>query len=135
MKTGKIQILDLDFEYKLWKNRLVFYAREIEYLFDRIKVIKREEPSFSFGKEKTKRLRAHQKSILHIRNRIVTLEHEIAFYAGDYPIDQNHQHYVNHEIIRDGVMKVVARHEEIMREVYPELCFPIMVNEPDTLEA
>jgi hypothetical protein len=35
MKGGNINLIDLDFEYKLWKNRLVLFVKEIDILKNR----------------------------------------------------------------------------------------------------
>ena len=48
MKDGNIEILDLDFEYKLWKNKLQFYQKELELMINRVEVLKKEHLKFEF---------------------------------------------------------------------------------------
>lgn len=129
MKRGNIQILDLDFEYKLWKNKLIFFSREIELMLDRIEVIKREKPSFYIEENQNETIINQQKAIQGIKNQIKTMEHEMAFYAEDYPINRNHSHYMMHENIRKEIDKLILRQEEIYSSVYPFLCYPLRETE------
>lgn len=125
MKSGNIQILDLDFEYKLWKNKLIFFSNEIELLLDRLEVLKREKPSFYIDDSEHETILSQQTAIQHLRNQIKTMEQEMAFYAEDYPINQSHSHYLTHEAIRNEIEKVVIRQDEINSLIYPQLCYPL----------
>ena len=42
MKEGNIEILDLDFEYKLWKNKLQFYKKELGLMIRRVDILKNQ---------------------------------------------------------------------------------------------
>lgn len=129
MKSGNILILDLDFEYKLWKNKLLFYSREIELLLDRLEVLKREKPSFYLEDEKSETILSQQKAIQGLKNQIKTMEQEMAFYAEDYPINKSHSHYLIHETIRNEMEKLIFRQDEIISSIYPELCYPLREKE------
>ncbi len=131
MKSGTIQILDLDFEYKLWMNKLVFFSREIELMSDRYQVLKREQPSYHIEESQYELIINQQKMIQGLRNQIKTLEQEMAFYAEDYPIDRKHSHYYMHETIRNEVNKLILKQEEINSLIYPLLCYPLGEAEPN----
>lgn len=129
MKQGNIQILDLDFEYKLWKNRLDLYIHEIELLEDRINVLKREHVNLKMGEDKIDLLKIQRISIRELIKKIFILEQEISLYAEDYPIGETHTHFINHESIRNTIQKIFDRQHSIMTSVYPNLCYPIKINE------
>lgn len=125
MKHGNIQILDLDFEYKLWKNKLLFFSNEIELLLDRLEVLKREKPSFYINDSEHEIVLSQQDVVQNLKNKIKTMEQEMAFYAEDYPVNQRHSHYLMHESIRNEIEKVVLRQDEINSLIYPQLCYPL----------
>ena len=125
MKEGTIEILDLDFEYKLWKNKLAFIRTEIELLQDRVHVLTREQPGWEMDKTHRLFLETHMESARSLENKIRTQEQEMAFYAEDYPISLNHSHYVIHEKIRKEMDKVSFRHGEMLENIYPGLCYPL----------
>ena len=125
MKTGNIEILDLDFEYKLWKNKIIFYRSEVDLLYDRLHVLSREQPEWNLEENSKILLEIQLKSIRTIDKQIRTQEQEMAFYAEDYPVNTKHIHYVTHENIRREMDKINYRHSEIMSEIYPVLCYPL----------
>ena len=69
MKDGNIEILDLDFEYKLWKNKLHFYLKELELMIDRVEVLKKEHLKFEFKLKNFKIIINQKKSIELVRNK------------------------------------------------------------------
>lgn len=124
MKDGNIEILDLDFEYKLWKNKLEFYNKELDLLKDRVDVIAKEHPEFKFEEENLITLNKQQESLKSLKNKIKTLEFEMGYYAVDYPISSRHSHYTEHEKIRTDICKINDAQQYILKHIYPTLCFP-----------
>ena len=124
MKAGTIQILDLDFEFKLWKNRLYYYQSELEIMLGRIFVLHREHPAYKIPDEKKELIEKQQQTVRHILNEIENMEQEMSLYAEDYPISENHQHYAVHEQIRKGMDSLAAKQAEIMCYLFPDLCYP-----------
>jgi len=129
MKDGNIEILDLDFEYKLWKNKLwknklQFYHKEIELMKRRVVVLKNEHTDFLFDTKHHKTLKNQQEKIELARNKIKTIEFEMGYYSVDYPISSKHSHYTEHEKIRQEIMKIIDIQQSILRNIYPLLCFP-----------
>lgn len=125
MKEGKIEILDLDFEYKLWKNKLCCYNKEIELMKHRIESLKQEHPGFNINKKNITILETQLKAVEQVKNRIKTMEQEMAYYAVDYPILTRHSHYVEHEKIRLEMENVYKNHNLIFDQIYPLLCYPL----------
>lgn len=124
MKDGNIEILDLDFEYKLWKNKLQFYKKELELIINRVGVLEKEHAGFSFDTKHHETLKNQQEKIELARNKIKTIEFEMGYYAVDYPISNKHSHYAEHEKIRQEIMKIIDIQQSILRNIYPLLCFP-----------
>lgn len=124
MKDGNIEILDLDFEYKLWKNKLEFYNKELELLKERIDVLTKEHPEFKFDEDDFITLNKQQEALELLKNKIKTMEFEMGYYAVDYPISRRHSHYVEHEKIREKIYKVNDAQQYILKNIYPTLCFP-----------
>lgn len=125
MKKGNIQILDLDFEYKLWKNRLMFFESELELLLDRSIVLVHEHREWQMEDTIKKKLQDHLSAVQIIQSRIITQEQEMALYAEDYPIDSQHSHYSVHEGIREEIERVSQQHAVIFSDIYSILCYPI----------
>lgn len=128
MKDGNIEILDLDFEYKLWKNKLQFYQIELELMISRVEVLKKEHSAFKFEIKHFKDIVIQKGNIELVRNKIITMEFEMAHYAVDYPISGKHSHYIEHEKIRLEIEKINSKQQGILKNIYPLLCFPLNLN-------
>ncbi len=125
MKSGIIQILDIDFEYKLWKNKLVYYKLEIELLIDRSRVLTKECNERKLSRQDAMLLSLQLDIVKSLLNKIRSQELEMALYAEDYPITRKHTHFYVHEKIREEIEKTDIRHQEIMDTIYKKLCFPM----------
>ena len=129
MKDGNIEILDLDFEYKLWKNKLQFYHKEIELMKRRVEILEKEHVGFLFDTKHHEILENQQENIELARNKIKTMEFEMGYYAVDYPISSKHSHYTEHEKIRQEILKTIDIQQSILRNIYPLLCFPFNIKQ------
>ena len=124
MKDGNIEILDLDFEYKLWKNKLQFYNKEIELMKRRVEILEKEQSRFLFNNKNHKLFEDQLSEIELAKNKIKTMEFEMGYYAVDYPISNKHSHYIVHEKIRLEIEKNNKNQQNILDNIYPLLCFP-----------
>ena len=124
MKDGNIEILDLDFEYKLWKNKLQFYHKEIDLMKRRVEVLEKEQAGFSLNNKNHELLESQLNKIELAKNKIKTMEYEMGYYAVDYPISSKHSHYIEHEKIRLEIGKINKIQQNILDNIYPLLCFP-----------
>lgn len=98
MKKHLISIPDLDFEYKLWKNRISFYAKEIKLYIVRLSALKIEYAQVV--DEEIMLLNGLSKEVESMLNEIKIQEEEIACFSSDYPINKNHSHYLNHKSLQ-----------------------------------
>lgn len=99
MEKDLISIPDLDFEYKLWKNRIVFYAEEIKFFKVRLSALKVEynqevEPEIEL-------LVLLKKDVDLVLREIKIQEEEISYFSDDYPINKRHSHYLNHKSLQE----------------------------------
>ncbi|MCU4156139.1 hypothetical protein J1N10_09120 [Carboxylicivirga sp. A043] len=100
MKGGNINLIDLDFEYKLWKNRLALFVKEIDILKDRNNEVKHEQNIVELNTVELMVLDEHTEQLNKLANRIKVQENELQFYNKDFPITQKHQYYRDHEELR-----------------------------------
>lgn len=110
MKDGKINMVDLDFEYKMWKNRLTLFVTEIEVLKNRNEEVKTEVFIEELNEVELMVLDEHTDQLKKLSNRIKVQENELQFYNKDFPITKAHQYYKDHEILRDKVKDISNIH-------------------------
>ncbi len=111
----KIFIPGLDFEYKLWKNRIHFYQQETHIFLTRLRSIKEE-----IGAEADvfiERLRNYINEAQLLENDIRVREEEISYFSKDYPISKNHEHFVDHEKLRSRMQKISKDHLDLVVEI------------------
>lgn len=119
MKEGTIHIVDLDFEYKYWKNKLYFFRSEIEIFEGRIQVLTLEKKSFHLKPEVETLMIVQLNAIKTMLNKICTLEEEMALYAEDYPIDSSHSHYLSYTETKLGIIKIIKRQDYLTNNLLP----------------
>ena len=121
MKISEITLLDLDYEYKLWKNRLQYIHQDMVVLKERILELhsaddKVRKPGVVIETRVESLL---NKSDVCLRS-IKVHEEEASYYAREYPIDQQHQHYQDHEKVRAEVKllweEYIAVSDEFLRK-------------------
>ena len=112
MKGGCINLVDLDFEYKIWKLRLDLFRKEISIIKDRNEEVKSEENIEELTSEELERIEKEFKELTFLYNRIKVQEQELRFYNKDFPITTEHQFHKEHEGIRDRVEDVSKKHIE-----------------------
>jgi len=124
MRDGNIEILDLDFEYKLWKNKLQFYSKELKLMNQRVEVLKKEHLGFLFNETNRITFEKQQEALETVKNKIKTMEFEMGYYAVDYPISSRHSHYIEHEKIRLEIERIINAQQYILHNIFPLLCYP-----------
>jgi len=121
MKDGNIQMLDLDFEYKIWKHRLELFINELEILRARNQDVKSQPKHVSLNPVELMVLDEHQSQLEKVYNRIKTQEHEMQFYNKDFPITRTHEYFVDHENLRKKVTVMTQLHIEKISDLVDEL--------------
>jgi len=109
MKNGNINMVDLDFEYKLWKNRLSLFIKEIDILKNRNEEVKAETYFTELNEVELMVLDEHIDQLIKLQNRIKVQENEFKFYNKDFPVTTDHQYFKDHDQLRkkmDSISKI-----------------------------
>jgi len=110
MKGGQINLVDLDFEYKMWKNRLTLFIKEINILKNRNEEVKCEPFIPELNEVELMVLDEHTAQLTKLDNRIKVQENELQFYNKDFPITTAHQYYKEHEVLREKMEDISKIH-------------------------
>ncbi|MCU4176946.1 hypothetical protein [Carboxylicivirga sp. N1Y90] len=110
MKNGKINLVDLDFEYKMWKNRLLLFVKEIHLLKERNEEVKTEEYIEELNTVELMVLDEHVEQLQKLSNRIKVQENEMQFYNKDFPITTAHKYYAEHIELRKQMNGISSIH-------------------------
>lgn len=94
----QIQLLTLEYQYKLWKNMLSYLEQELCIIHERaleltLKYSEIDEPLFIMQKE----------NIQQTVQKIKLQEERISFYAMDFPISKSHEINVDHQVIVNSI--------------------------------
>ncbi len=110
MKQGNVYLMDLDFEYKLWKNRLSCFLKEIEIVKARNEEMTKHHPGKEMNTVEMMVLEEHEAQLHQVLNRIKVQEQEIQYYNKDFPLTQSHEYMVLHLKIRDKMEQMCTLH-------------------------
>lgn len=121
MKQGNILLVDLEFEYKLWKKRLELFIRELRFFCDRNDELRLLNGRKELEAMKIDALMAHRKMLETLLNRIKVQEQELQYYNKDFPITEMHQYFVDHIELRDQMQRTINDHMQITEELLNDL--------------
>jgi len=110
MKNGKINLVDLDFEYKMWKKRLTLFVHEIDILKNRNEEVKTEEYIDELNMVELMVLDEHIDQLKKLINRIKVQENEMQYYNKDFPITNDHKYFKEHELLRKQMNSISKVH-------------------------
>lgn len=96
MKKGNVFLLDLEFEYRLWKKRLELFMRELRIFCDRNDEVRLMKGRKELEALKIDAIMVHRKALETLLNRIKVQEQELQYYNKDFPITEMHQYFVDH---------------------------------------
>lgn len=121
MKDGHIHLIDLDFEYKLWKTRLELFCKELDILRERNHEIHNRPEKDRLNVIELMVLDDHQSHIEKFLNRIVTQEQELQYYNKDFPVNRHHQYFKDHLLLRQKMADITHVHYEKIADIVKEL--------------
>ncbi|MBI9035896.1 MAG: hypothetical protein JEZ03_15650 [Bacteroidales bacterium] len=119
MSDRTIFLTDLDFEYKLWKNRMSYIREENIIYTNRCEELINTNLASEdiLNLERLKANFLNQADLVRkIHNRIVVSEREMVYYKFDYPINKRHQHYIDHENLRSEILKIDDNHQKLLND-------------------
>lgn len=121
MKNGDVNLMDLDYEYKLWKNRLDCYVREIRLIKERNREVTNSRPGKELNDVEMMVLEEHESQLNQLLNRIKVQEQEMQYYNKDFPVTHGHEYVVEHQKIRDKMGRLCSIHTEKVDDLINEL--------------
>ncbi len=110
MRNGRINLVDLDFEYKMWKNRLTLFVQEINILKNRNEEVKTEKYIDELNTVELMVLDEHVEQLTKLINRIKVQESEMQYYNKDFPITFDHKYFKEHESLRNQMNSISRVH-------------------------
>jgi hypothetical protein len=121
MKTGDVGLKDLDYEYKLWKNRLDCYISEIQIIKVRNNAVAETKPGKELNSVEMMVLEEHESQLNQLLNRIKVQEQEMQFYNKDFPVTHAHEYMLEHQKIRGKMDRLCTIHLERVDDLINEL--------------
>lgn len=112
MKNGTIEIIDLEFEYHIWKGRLQLYTKEVEHLIKRNESINTENNKHKLNHIEILALQEHKQIIENTIGKIKVKEQEIEYYVKDFPLTQSHLYFGEHLALRKQFEKLILLHTD-----------------------
>lgn len=122
---NQISIPEIDFEYKLWKNSLEYYERELNIYRNRILAVKAE--STFLTNDYLDEIKELILNICSLKKEIVFQEEEIGCFKKDYPINREHEHYQVHEYLKTDLVKITNEYNSLLKNIDKNLSNEIFV--------
>jgi undecaprenyl pyrophosphate synthase len=112
MKEGSIFLTDLEFEYRLWKNRLSYYLKELALLKARNEELLQRDEARAMNTVELMVLEDHESELQQLEKRIKVQEEEMQYNNKDFPITPTHEYMGTHLILRDKINRICALHRD-----------------------
>lgn len=106
----RIDLVDLDFEYKIWKNTLSHFLNEHEIIEGRLREL--ADGHVIISKEQQKK---YTDQIHVCLKRIVLQEEQMAAYSRDFPISKKHEIFEFHLVIKKQIRKIKETQLEFLK--------------------
>ncbi len=117
MKNGFIELIDLELECKIWKERLKLFIKEAGILLQRNSNNYLYTNKPILNQIEVLSIKEHIAKMTNIINRIVVKEQELKFYNKDFPVTRQHEYYSEHIELRRDNDRILQIHIDIMNEV------------------
>lgn len=117
MKNGVIQLIDLEFEYKIWKKRLDLFSSEVDLIMNRNTNLPEDEKYKSLNAVELLALEEHKEALVKLKSRIKTKEQELTFYNKDFPITETHDYFLEHLELRRKNEKLLQLHLDRISDI------------------
>ena len=121
MKDGKIHLVDVDFEYKIWKNHIDWFLRDFKIIRERNKELDQEEGQRALNTVEEMIIEEYEQQLKKMLGRIKTQEQELQYYNKDFPVTPGHQYIKEHLDLRLLMEKisheVIAKISDLIKEL------------------
>lgn len=102
----RINLRDLEFENKVWKNRLEYLIKEIEIYIHHLENFEfelKESITQPLIHESVNELNEFKSTATTLKKKVIIQEEEIPLYIKDFPIDEQHLLCKDHQAIESHV--------------------------------
>ncbi|SFE07659.1 hypothetical protein [Thermophagus xiamenensis] len=123
MKEGEITLMDLEFEYKMWKNHIDWFLQDLKIVRERNDELKRGLSREGLNEVEEMILEEYESQLERMQKRIQTQEREMQYYNKDFPVTPNHQYVVEHLDLRRQMEKLSGEVIDKISDLIKELSF------------
>ncbi len=117
MIKGEILLVDLVFEYKIWKKRIDYFIREIQVFCERNDELITLRNSCDLDASMIDMIMKHRNELEAFHNNIKVKEQELQFYNKDFPITKQHQYYLDHIELRKQINELSNQHYQLSEKL------------------
>ncbi len=111
----QVSIPEIDFEYKLWKNALDYFEKDLNIYRNRILSLKTE--NILISDKFLDDIKQLTLKICALKKEIIFHEEEIGCFKKDYPISRSHEHYQVHEDLKETLEKLTEEYDSLLRDI------------------
>lgn len=115
-----INLRDLEFENKVWKNKLEYLIREINIYIHHLEAFQfelKESISEPLLQESLIELNEDNLSANSLMKKVIIQEEEIPMYIKDFPIDQHHELFTEHQSLEREVTAFYEAHKQCINAI------------------
>lgn len=115
-----INLRDLEFENKVWKNKLEYLIREISIYIHHLEAFQfelKESISEPLLQESLIELNENNSSANSLMKKAIVQEEEIPMYIKDFPIDQHHELYTEHQALESEMSEFYETHKQCIHAI------------------
>lgn len=121
MKEGEIFLMDLDFEYKMWKNHIDWFLRDLTIIRNRNEEIANGRGQKELNAVEEMVIDDYEDQLKRMLKRIKTQEQEMQYYNKDFPVTTDHQYVIEHLELRCRMEQVsnnvIAKISDLIKEL------------------
>jgi hypothetical protein len=121
MREGKIYLIDLDFEYKIWKSHIDWFLRDLKIIRHRNLDVAGGQGHRNLNAVEEMIVEDYEQQLKMMRGRIKTQEQALQYYNKDFPVTPNHQYVLDHLELRTRMEKLsnemIAKISDLINEL------------------
>jgi len=114
-------MVDLSFEYKMWKNHIDWFLQGLNIIRDRNNELSRGHGGKELNIVEEMILEDYENQLKQMLKKIKTQEQEMQYYNKDFPIDNKHQYVNEHLGLRCQMEKLTIEVVDKISDLIKEL--------------
>ncbi len=121
MKNGTIQLMDIEFEHKLWKKRLDLFISEVKLVMEHNQHLIPKKNIDGLNSVELLALEEHKDNLKKLKSRIDVKEQELKYYNKDFPITEEHEYFIDHLELRKKNDQMLMIHLDRVSDIIKEI--------------